>query len=455
MKTTTAAVLLLAVALQASYSRIESMGKTDNYMEDDMSVFINPANMLLHKSFIFGELGTLNADTQMTLDPYAISETPRNPWFGGVFTRDLSGGSRLALGLAFNREDKWLSLLNQVTDRFARDTIVRGAETVVMGIPQPVNKIDLMVGFRHASRFAVGAHLYTAMAQDDRWYGGVGDESEKFSKREAFLVKGIVGVNKHFTNNFFLESSFGSSIMDFTFYDTAHVVRAEPRRGFNLFNRTRLFIPLSERFSLVPVFNFEKVVQGAEITLDSVVDRDVMDTLVGKNLDDDYYDLSAGLGVNFWEAEKKTQFILGADLHFLSSHDEIEKKGLLGDYYGGSMTGTAYSVVNFGIERQIFWDWLLARAGGRKVIGFNERVENYGTDTSGEKTVASYDDKLWENPANNDTRSDLIGVGLGVFFLRKLQMDFTLSEMAPYRLLYIFSGESGNIFTRFSCSYYF
>jgi hypothetical protein len=464
-------ILILAVWGFGSYARIESMGKTDNYTEDDMSIFVNPANTMLYQSYIFGELGTTvkGEDTAQFTDPYTVSESVNNPWFGGIFSKKFKNGSSFALGLAFNREDKWLSLLNRTIEDannddnfinidFAVDTA--GDTTYytshVIDLPKAINEVDFMLGFRHSSRFSLGGHIYFAANKDNKWFGPI-DEAEKYSKREAFLLKSIIGFNKHFKSNLFLEGSFGTAILDFTFSNLDNTLTSVPKKGLNLFGRTRMYIPLSERFSFVPIVNFEQVFLGK-----TTQDWRTSNALREINDINDYMDFSGGLGINYWEMEKTTEFILGVEFHYLTVKDEQQmvtkdnSLNITSSDVTREQSQDIYTVVNFGIERQLFWEWFLARAGGRKVLGLNRKVENYETNpTTGDLKKVHTDERMWENPDNNDTRSDLIGVGVGIRFLRKLQMDFTLSETMPYRVMHLFSGVEGNIFTRFSCAYYF
>ena len=453
MKAVIIFILILSALAFSSFSRIEAMGKTDLYFEDDMSLFVNPANMLLRSSYIFGELGVRDsgrADTNWFTDPYTISESMAAPWFGGIFTKDLKGGSRIALGLAFNREDKWATLMNQVITGVNQRWPVVDSSTpgvydtsYLAELPRLINKVDLLLGLRRKSRLSLGAHLYIAANRDNKGSGS----GAVFCKREAFLIKAIAGFNKYFENNFFLEGSFGTSVSDFTFYDSARTVQIKPRKGMNLFGRTRMFIPMSERFSLVPVVNFEKVIQGVKASVYTGPYSESVEIL------QDYLDFSIGCGINFWELEKKTEFILGIDGHVLRAQDEWQTDAPGAEV--GEIYNDLYVVLNFGIERQVAWDWLLIRAGGRKVLGLKRKVEKYANDAAGVRTLVHTNERMWENPSDNGTRADLIGVGLGIRFLRKLQLDFTVSEETPYRVLYLVSGKNGNIFTRFSCAYYF
>ncbi|OGJ90014.1 MAG: hypothetical protein A2268_12595 [Candidatus Raymondbacteria bacterium RifOxyA12_full_50_37] len=441
MKNILALLLAFCGVLYASYSRIESMGKTDFYFEDDMNMFVNPANMALHSSFIFGELGTTMTDSALITDPYVIRETAYNPWFGGVFSKDLKNESRFSVGMAFNRDDKWVSLMNGIIDLANTDTVFKDNSGIGPMLPKVINKVDLAIAYRHPSRFSVGALIYGGANRDNQTQISV---AENYSKREAFMVKGILGVTKHFMNNFFLEGSFGTSVHDFTYRSFDQTLQVKPRKGLNLFGHLRMFVPLSDRFSLVPVANFEQVLQGHQFT-----DIGDVDSVLAANDVNDYLDVSGGFGFNFFEAEKKTQFIFGMDGHFLKAQNDrtITVNGAAppdGGYSGGK-SEDLYGVFTFGIERQLYWNWLVVRAGGRKVFGISRTVT----------TTTSKIEQMWENPATNNSRSDLIGVGLGVNFLRKLQLDFTLSEDIPYSILYVVSGVSGNVFTRFSCSYYF
>src|SRR3989339_1331042 len=143
--------LFMALSVNATESRIESMGKRDIFFRDDMSIFRNPAGIGVLGNFVTGSLGFVSDSKELVLNnPRLVTSvdtsiscstttggifhpstsqlvfdtsyqvktgTPTNQWFGVVYNYELNPNFALFGGAAFNREDDLLLFYNAQKNR--------------------------------------------------------------------------------------------------------------------------------------------------------------------------------------------------------------------------------------------------------------------------------------------------------------------------------------------------
>jgi hypothetical protein len=93
-------------------------------------------------------------------------------------------------------------------------------------------------------------------------------------------------------------------------------------------------------------------------------------------------------------------------------------------------------LVNFGIERNIWWDWLVLRVGGQKEITYR--------DVQSEGAGPSYN-YIFTNSTADGTAGDVVGFGVGINVEEKLKVDATLAEDMLYTFGNLFSGPQHHV----------
>ncbi len=409
----------------ATYSRVESMGKRADFFMDDISIFDNPANMNIFPNFLIGELGSYRQSQSVTpgtaQDSLASSANirqnydPNNSWFGGIFSYSLSKNKesgnlypQISLGGAFNRKDEELFAL-----------LPDSANGIPL--PEPATNFDGFLGMTLANGGMIGSHIYVAMEEGANQHNGtiVGPKSQDIN---AYVLRGDIGVNWPLARNIDGELSIGTAGIS---YGPKTI---EPQYSF--FVKGRAFSTLEIiNGELVPIFNYS-LLQAPGRT----------DTK-----------LHFGLGVNV--SLDRGFFWLGAQGLF----DETETKGMTksGDGFGMnySQYGTNNSdetirggLISFGIERNVWWDWLVLRVGGQKEISYRDQK---GTNPSDNFNY------IFTNPTGDGTANDAVGFGIGVNVEEKLKVDATLAEDMLYTFGNLFSGPQHHVISRISATYSF
>ncbi len=412
-----AAVLaaLGGVPAHATFSRVESMGKKAEFFMDDVSIFDNPANMNIFPNFLIGELGTYRAqpgnDTgSAVLRP--VNRDPDNSWFGGIFSYSPSrrkGKGNLypqySIGGAFNRlDDEILPVLPDSADGWV--------------IPKPATNFDGFLGMTLGSGGMLGSHVYAAVQQGANLVDGRIDSAN--ANIRLSLFRGDVGVNWPLGKNVDAELSLGAA-------QTAYgpdSVDAE----WSFFVKARAFSTLEIiNGEIVPILNYSRIgVPGKEIQL-----------------------FHFGLGANV--SLDRGFFWIGLQ----GLWDEWKTDGITRNQNDGTYAFNSNSTasddrtrrgisVGFGIERNIWWDWLVLRVGGRKEIVFDEERGTLGN--------YSY---IYTNPTGDMTSGDQVGFGIGVNVEEKLKVDATLAEDLPYTFGNLLSGPHHHVISRISATYSF
>ncbi len=402
-----------ASAAFASFARVESMGKSADFFMDDVSIFDNPANMNIFPNFLIGELGTFPGVTVPDTGanpPLGGNRDPDNSWFGGIFSYSLAKNKersapypQISIGGAFNRMDD--EILPYVPDSIDGKVI-----------PKPATNFDGFLGMALANGGMLGSHIYVAMQDGANLVNGriVGTPSQDI---RLSLLRADLGMNWPLGKSVDGELSLGTAL---TSYGPDSV-----DGKWSFFVKARSFSTVELiNGELVPIFRYSRIeMPGEDLNL-----------------------LHFGLGANV--SLDRGFFWLGVEGLF----DTWNLSGI------DSVNGTSYSTtstvhsrrsqrgvsVGFGIERNIWWDWLVLRVGGRKVIAY--------TEDSGPSGSYNY---IYTNPTGDMTVDDEIGFGIGLNVEEKLKVDATLAEDLPYTFGNLLSGPRSNIISRISATYSF
>ncbi len=417
-------VLISTLPSWATYSRVESMGKRADFFMDDISIFDNPANMNIFPNFLIGELGTYRqsqsgmpgtaSDSSDASANIRRNMDPANSWFGGIFSYSLSKNKetgnlypQVSIGGAFNRKDEELFA-------FLPDSADGNP------IPEPATNFDGFLGMTLSNGGMLGSHVYVAMEEGANQRNGsrIGSPNPDIN---AYLLRGDVGVNWPIARNIDGELSVGTAWMS---YGPKSI---DPQVSY--FIKARAFSTLEIiNGELVPLFNYS-VMQAPGRT---------------------YTKLHFGLGVNV--SLDRGFFWLGAQGLF----DEDETKGMTKNpdrTVSYKHLGTAHevesirgSLVSFGIERNVWWDWLVLRVGGQKEISYRNKESSLSGETF---------NYIFTNPTSDGTPNDAVGFGIGINIEEKLKVDATLAEDLLYTFGNLFSGPEHHVISRISATYSF
>ncbi len=411
----------------ATFARVESMGKSATYFMDDVSIFQNPANMNIFPNFLIGEMGSYR---QSKIDSTAIGEIngnngqnfnnprynrdPENSWFGGIFSYSISKNKemgsfypQISIGGALNRIDEELfSLVPDFANGYA--------------IPDPATNFDGFLGFTLANGGMIGSHIYVAMQEGANLHNGqiLGGDSGISDNINIYGLRFDLGLNWPLARNIDGEVSFGFASLAYGPSDV------DP--NYSLFIKTRLFSTLEIiNGELVPILNYSSIkAPGQELN-----------------------DFEAGLGVNV--SLDRGFFWLGVT-GLWNQLDQIGMTSTNGSMrynsYGSNknlVTNTGARIA-FGIERNIWWDWLVLRVGGQKEISYrevqdSERTYNY----------------TYTNPVADTSPGDHVGFGLGINVEEKLKIDATVAEDVVFTAGNLFSGPQHHVLSRISATYSF
>jgi len=386
----------------ATYSRVESMGKHDTYFMDDISVWTNPANINIYPNYLMGDLGQMATTGKPSSNDYSAltryNQDPTSPWFGAVFAKSLGDEKspnrypQIAIGGAFNRDDELLPLLN-AKGRFDIDT---------KALPL---KMDGMLGFTASNGMMFGLKAYGA--------GNAVDTAGAL--RESWLTRYTLGVNIPLAQGADLEVSGGLNYFAYTYQTVTGVDKISDLNsdlGFD--GRVRAFVS-------VPALSGE-VVPAASILVANPLGREITD-------------VKAGCGVNV--SLDRGFFWIGADYVY---HNEINKLGPAN--FDSTSNGAR---VSFGIERNVWTDWLVLRVGGQKYMTHNENKKD------GQGTRSDWS----SNPVNDGTSGDHVGFGIGLNIEDKLKVDATVGEDLVFTGGNLLGGPVDHVFSRISATYSF
>jgi hypothetical protein len=386
----------------ATYSRVESMGKSDTYFMDDISVWTNPANMNIYPNYLMGDLGQMtgsgDSGSYSALSRY--NANPTSPWFGGIFAKSLGDEKspnrypQIAIGGAFNRDDEMLQYLS-APGRYTINTD-----------NLPI-KLDGMLGFTAPNGMMFGFKGYGAGNQMDT----------NGTLSESWMSRYTVGTNIPLAQGADLEVSGGVSYYTYNDKTVAKDSISDLKSGLGYDGRARAF------FSL-PAISGE-VVPAASF-------------LYAKPLGREITDIKAGCGVNV--SMDRGFFWLGVDY---VNHEEVNKLDVGGAPNFDSTSQGAR--VSFGIERNVWTDWLVLRVGGMKYMTYNRKQ------IDGEGTATSFS----TNPISDGSPNDNVGFGIGLNIEDKLKVDATMGEDLVFTGGNLLGGPVDHVFSRISATYSF
>jgi len=417
----------------ASYARIESMGKNSTYVMDDISIFDNPANINIYPNYLIGEFG---AYTEKKMEP-GTNQDPQHPWFGGIFSlamgQEDSRDPRLSIAGAFNRIDELLFSYLPDSVRTINEYNT-GFSTVA--VPEPVTNFDGFLGGTLPNGNALGLHVYVAQQQ-----GGVQNSSGGYDvEKDAFasIFKLDAGINWQFSDDIDGEISAGVARIqygpkDHGLFDTDLM---SIMGGGRLFSTWKLI-----NGELVPAASY------SYIQAPGIEDKKLMGGLgVNVALDRGFF----WLGADYMWGQLRTQ-----DMEYQSTGDRVYvQKSVAGSWdmkesYGGR--------ISFGIERNIWWDWFVIRVGGMKVINYVECEDTYssgsGETVNNANSLCSESGNYFSsNPIGDGSWNDHVGFGFGINVEEKLKIDATVAEDVLFRNP--FQG-TGRLLSRISATYSF
>lgn len=371
------------------------MGKSDTYFMDDISVWTNPANSNIYPNYLMGDLGQMSTkDTSGTNWQSGMARTnrdPSDPWFGAVFAKsfgDAKSGNRYpqaTIGGAFNRDDEMMKYLDRDTAIFAKDS-------------QSI-KMDGMLGLALSNGAMLGV----------KGYVGGGDWQTGSAEKGAWLMRYTLGLNIPVTQGIDFELSGGLNNFDYTWKDASGKDSLGDRDyGMGYDVRARAF------FS-VPAISGEVV--------------PAVSYVYAHPLDNKVTDLKAGLGVNV--SMDRGFFWLGLDYVYTQEKHAVAA-------YDSTSYGARFS---FGIERNVWTDWLVLRVGGMKYMTYTD-VKHSTYNASG----------YTSNPLNDGSANDNVGFGIGLNIEDKLKIDATMGEDIPFTGGGLLSGSTDHIFSRISAT---
>jgi hypothetical protein len=284
-------------------------------------------------------------------------------------------------------------------------------------IPDPATNFDGFLGMPLANGGLLGSHDNMAM-QDGAQYTGGRIQGTPDADIRLSLIRADIGINWPLGKNVDGELSLGGASTSYG----PDSVDAE----WSFFAKARAFSTVELiNGELVPVLNYSRI------------------ELPGKSL----RLFHAGLGTNV--SLDRGFFWLGLQ----GLWDEMSTRGI--DTAGGRESYNSASSargnltrrgisVGFGIERNIWWDWLVLRVGGRKEIAYTEE-----SGPSGDFTY------IYTNATGDMTPGDQVGFGIGLNIEEKLKVDATLAEDLPYTFGNLFSGPHHHVISRISATYSF
>ena len=423
-----AAVALLGGASAfASNARVESMGKSSTFIMDDISIFDNPANINLYPNFLIGELGNyLYPEKSVEVGE---NKDPLNPWFGGIFSLKISQDNSLSIAGVLNRKEE--RLLKYFPDRI-NTTRGKAAGGVA---PVPVTNFDGFLG-ANLSNVALGAHIYIAH-QD-----GLSGDNRITTDAFVSAVQADLGANIEVSNELSLEFSGGLARMQYgpadrEFFDTDLL---------SVFGNARIFSKVSAiNGHLIPVASFRNM---------NAPGRDELDIGLGLGADAAF---DRGF---FWIGLKGFYNQQRAGSNWYVMDGETVYRDIRENAWGTGRT-TLWQfggTINFGIERNIWWDWFVLRVGGQKTVAYADYKADKDNPNSvlcpnpigeGCRINGNY---FVTNSINDGTREDNVGFGFGINIEEKLKIDATVAEDVVFRNP--FQGE-GRLISRISATYSF
>jgi hypothetical protein len=421
------AVVFGGVSAFATGARVESMGKSTTFIMDDMSIFDNPANINLYPNFLIGELGTYVKNVDV-----GRNEDPDNPWFGGIFSLNLSADFSVSIAGVLNRKNerllKYLPNKIEVSDRANK----------IIDAPDPVTNFDGFLGANYNNK-AFGVHIYVAH-QD-----GLSGDSVITGDAFASAVQLDFGTNIEISQDYAFEFAIGGARIQYGPSDR-NLFDVDL---FSLFAHTRLFSKAALiNGHIIPVASIYKM---------NAPGRDEFEFALGIGADAAFDRGFFWIGLlGFYNKERA-----GSNWYRDEDGDAVYYADKDSDWGTGDIPNLwqVGGIISFGIERNIWWDWFVLRVGGQKTVAYADYT---ASSTEQHPSILCPSDPVTgcqnsgnyfvTNPVNNGTNGDHVGFGFGINIEEKLKIDFTVAEDLMFRNP--FQGE-GRLISRVSATYSF
>ena len=387
-------MLLASQSIFANEARIISMGKSDAYFMDEMSVFRSPGNISLYSNLLVGDFGNYMDNSDQQKDTYTLeNQDPVNPWFSAIVGLGGDGEQNIgmfSLGLAVNRIDKYDTLW---FDHYKNDSL---ADVEKFSPKMPV---DLLVGY-NLGNIKLGARGHISMGKwTQSTVGGANIE------KSSTIARGTLGARFNVSDGNELELAAGGNLASIDTMSSASSV-ADNQYGYSFLGR--MFMQISPSTDIVISGEYDKFKYTG---------------------DDEVSEINAGAGFNF--LIDRGFLWAGVSGRFKSAEYGAEAVKV-------EQNLTA-AVLNFGIERNVWWDWFVMRLGGNKVFGQQETKKNGFTETI-----------LYTNPDATKMPDDAIGFGIGLNIEDKLRFDAVVAEDILHTGTNLMSGNVHHVFTKLS-----
>ncbi|MBN1982718.1 MAG: hypothetical protein JW795_14390 [Chitinivibrionales bacterium] len=409
----------------ATDARILAMGRTDRFFMDDNCIFWNPANVNIYPNLLIGSLGYYFKDPNLddTSQITALNSSnrdPQHPFFGGIISYSLNQSSdvgaqypMISLGLLLNRYDQFLEYITPDSKKYLGSPY-QGKSNAPITFEEPVGKMDLIFGYTMNNGAMIGLGTYFAYQNT---------ENNGLQLQQTKLIKGTLGINVPIAKSVDLEFSANGGLM--TKIGTVNKVRVAAVADDDIFFRSdiRLFSALSTlNGDLVPHCGVEYLRFHHDKSSCTKLDGGVA---VNLNIDRGFFWTGGEIVFESNDTKYRAPLTKNDTATFVQS-----------DLYGARMS--------FGIERNFFWDWLVWRLGGTKLVGFQKEGGPDG------------DTKWIENPEADASDDDHIAFGWSVNIENRFKIDAIMAEDIFYTFTNLLSGHSHHhIFTRFTATYSF
>jgi hypothetical protein len=393
------------VGSYATDSRVISMGRHDAFFMDEVSIFKNPANINIYPNMVYGSIGSYTLDT--TLDKVSNSSgigsnrDPIDPFWGAILSYSLDQGTdggnqypMISLGAVLGRRDEMLKYITKGENEFigsSKDELLK-----------PLGRMDLMLGYVLKNGGMIGAGTYIALNKQEK----------NNVTLESSLYKGNLGLNWPVAKSMDLEISLGGgSITAISDTSGGKTSRTNKLASHDYFGRLE-----ARLFSALTAVNGD-FIPHIRIDMMEFDQKKIFKV-----------DLAAGIGFN-----------LNFDKGFFWSGGEF----LYGQKDSSNVAASEFvgGRVSFGIERNIWTDWLVLRAGGQKSL---VHVKNGPTDSH-----------LNENATADATDDDMLGFGFGINIDNRLRIDVVAAEDIVYTFANLLSSPRHHLFNRVSATYSF
>ncbi len=482
----------MLMAGYASSSRVESMGKNDDYFMDGVSIFRNPANINLYSNFLVGELGQIPTVENMA----DRDKDPSKQWFGGAASYKIGDGSKVTFGIVFNREDELVTMLKTHN---SGKYLIKFADSLVVGdfmhrdangnwdlkLNETLHKSDNIV---YSDKFNWNSETGTARQNDSvevanaqiLEYVGNGTTVQKIGEKEYaknipdpvgktdFFLGYSNGKDLHVGGHFYVASQDSGAVDNTSDRSESHVYKGDIGINYGIGNHSlevslgiadvsfssispseirevkAVFANVESKKALFfnTRFFYDMPKYGAKLVPIFSYSAQKVNVF-------DEQKIKAGVGFNK-EIEKGIFYagLTGSQSITIDS-TEVRDWNKASDYMYTTDTTTESVTLSFGVERNIAWKWFVVRVGGKKVISQQTAAKNY-------KNSASYTKKYVVNPQSDNTPNDVIGFGVGFNFDNKVRVDGTINEFFPYQNPFGYLGNNGvRVATRVSATYSF